>query len=84
MQEYNRTSTLVVQYLINITSSVFKAIFARMLKGKHTKQKYPEELKTFAITLHFYSPKGYEFVRKHFNLCFPSHPTIRNWCGKID
>ena len=26
--------------------------------------KYPEELKAFALTLQFYSAKGYEFVRK--------------------
>ena len=33
---------------------------------------YSPELKSFALTLQFYSAKAYSFVRKTFNLALPS------------
>lgn len=43
--------------------------------GNVNRSKYPPELRSFAITLHFYSPKAYNFVRKKFNLALP-HPSV--------
>ncbi|KAK9702245.1 Transposase protein [Popillia japonica] len=46
-----------------------------MLKNVRTKSistsKYPEELRKFAVTLHFYSAKAYEYVRKTFHFSLP-------------
>ncbi|XP_046399961.1 uncharacterized protein LOC124166475 [Ischnura elegans] len=39
-------------------------------------QKYEAELRAFALTLHFYSPKVYRYVRYHFNTCLPHPRTI--------
>lgn len=43
------------------------SLMLRMLKRKQTgkipRTAYPEELKTFALTLNFYSPKAYSYVR---------------------
>ncbi|KAL3186227.1 hypothetical protein MRX96_027953 [Rhipicephalus microplus] len=46
--------------------------------------KYPPELRTFALTLHFYSPAAYEFVRSKFNDALPSQRTIREWYRSVD
>jgi hypothetical protein len=53
-------------------------------KKKNTRQAYSPELKRFAITLHFLSRKGYEFVRKQFADCLPSISIISKWYSKVD
>lgn len=42
-------------------------------------QKYPEAVRSFAITLHFHSPRAYEYLREKFNKNLPHVSTIRKW-----
>nr|CAI5842946.1 unnamed protein product [Callosobruchus analis] len=58
-------------------------IFERMLKGC-TKQKYNPALRSFALTLSFYSPRAYNFVRKTFNLALPHLHTMSKWYQTIN
>jgi hypothetical protein len=44
---------------------------------------YSTELKSFALTLQFYSAKAYSFDRKTFNLALPSQSQIWQWYSKI-
>ncbi|KAF0039233.1 hypothetical protein F2P81_007468 [Scophthalmus maximus] len=48
------------------------------LKSKK-KTVFSENLKQFATTLHFYSPKAYDYVREKFHLALPHPQTIRKW-----
>ncbi len=48
---------------------------------KSAGSRYSEEIKDFALTLHFYSPRAYRFVRKALHLPHPA--TIRSWCVNI-
>ena len=57
-----------------------KRLFSKK-KGKGC--KYPSELKSFALTLEFYSSKAYEFVRQKLNLALPHQARIRKWYSKI-
>jgi hypothetical protein len=42
-------------------------------------------LRSFALTLHFYSPKGYKYVRKVWgNELLPHPATIRDWYKVVD
>lgn len=41
--------------------------------------RYSEKLKSFAVTLHFYSAKAYDYVRKYLHL--PHADTIRRWAS---
>lgn len=41
--------------------------------------QYPESVRSFAITLNFYSPRAYEYVRQKFDNHLPCQSTIRNW-----
>ena len=43
------------------------------------KEKYSKELKSFALTLQFYSSKTYGYVRKMFNLALPHPSTVGRW-----
>lgn len=58
-------------------------IFERYSHQSST-DKYPPNLRSFACTLHFYSPKAYEYVRQKFQLCLPHVRTIRRWYEAVD
>ena len=44
---------------------------------------YPKEVRSFAVTLHFYSPRAYEYVRSIYKT-LPSQRIIRKWYESID
>jgi hypothetical protein len=58
----------------------------KQIKNKKTKSKapYSPELRKFAVTLHFYSRKAYEYVRKKFGDCLPCNSTISRWYQNVD
>ena len=47
-------------------------------------QVYDPVVRKFALTLHFYSPKAYRFIRKAFNKALPHENTLYRWCCKLD
>jgi len=53
-------------------------------QGNMLPASYSPELRTFALTLHFYSPHAYRYVRKVFNTCLPHPRTIERWYSSID
>lgn len=50
--------------------------------GKSTKQ-YSEYVRIFCLTIHFYSPKAYEYIRSVFDENLPSIRTIRSWYSSV-
>jgi len=46
-------------------------------------RKYSPELRSFALTLHYYSPRAYKFVRSKFDTCLPHTKTICKWYKSI-
>lgn len=50
--------------------------------GKTT--KYDAEIRKFALTLHFYSPKGYNYVRRCWDKLLPHPGTLRKWCCSVN
>ena len=61
----------------NIINGNFANICKEFKKTKNKPQgiRYSEELKSFALTLHFYSAKAYEFLRQFVAL--PHEETLR-------
>lgn len=53
-------------------------------KGCIVRKKYSAELRTFALTLNFYSTKAYNYVRKTFQTCLPSTKTISKWYQTVN
>lgn len=43
------------------------------------KLKYSPAMRKFCLTLNFYSPRSYEYVRKVFNTCLPHPKTLAKW-----
>lgn len=43
--------------------------------------RYSQEMKEFAVSLHFYSAKAYNFVRKSLHLPHPA--TLRSWAADV-
>ncbi|KAL3217407.1 hypothetical protein MRX96_032409 [Rhipicephalus microplus] len=69
----------------HVFSSVFSDDIQQLLcrVGNEQKGKYPPELRAFALTLHFYSPAAYDYVRSKFNEALPSQRTLRGWYKSI-
>lgn len=73
----------------NSFSGMPSALFKRMItnqriKGKVTREKFSPELRSFAMTLHFYSSKAYNYVRDTFEMALPAPGTISSWFSKLD
>lgn len=70
--------------LVHSIESNFGEDFYKLLecqyrnKGKKTGKRYDESTKAFALTLQFYSPKAYKYVRSIFK-SLPHPATIRKW-----
>lgn len=72
---------------LKTTNVTTKELYSRQMKnanGSVTTSKYSPALRSFALTLHYYSSKAYNYVRKVFNLSLPHPVTIRNWYKVID
>ncbi|VEN48280.1 unnamed protein product [Callosobruchus maculatus] len=46
--------------------------------------QYSPELRKFALTLNFFSPKAYNYVRDVFDTCLPHSKTIAKWFQNAD
>lgn len=53
-------------------------------KGFSLPKEYPIEIKQFALTLQFLSPKAYEHVRSSFNTVLPHPKTLSRWYKVVD
>ena len=61
-----------------------RQLLERSLNEKPGKNAtYPDELKSFAITLQFYSTKAHNFVRETFKLALPHPSVIRRWYSSV-
>ena len=85
LKDKNLISTGCEEILRESISGIPLALMKRLVRGKKSFKgdKYPEELRSFATTLQFYSSKEYEFIRKTFNLALPHQAQIRRWYRKV-
>jgi hypothetical protein len=59
-----------------------KNILKRQLTSKNA--KFTPELRAFALTLNFYSPRAYNNVRSTFNNLLPHPVTINKWYSSVN
>lgn len=69
------------QFLQNYSSN--QALFDE-LRSRTKNQVCSDALRSFATTLHFYSPKAYSYVRSVFNKTLPHPRTIIRWYESLD
>ena len=87
LQERNLVSYSCADLLRSTCSTVPLELFNRISKSdgeKPSRSTYHPALKSFALTLQFYSTKTYEYVRKTFNLELPHISTIRKWYSSLN
>ncbi|EZA59658.1 THAP domain-containing protein [Ooceraea biroi] len=69
----------------------FSELNKTLLNGQIRKTKklriprlYAPELRRFALTLHYYSPRAYNYVRKQLNNCLPHAKTLSTWYTSVE
>lgn len=66
-------------------TETFNALYLKNVKHKKKPfAKYPPAARKFAITLHFYSPAAYKYLRKMFNSCLPHPRTLYDWYRSVE
>lgn len=50
-----------------------------LCKGIKSRMPYPPSVRAFCMSLHFISPRAYEYLRKKFGKNIPHVQTIRQW-----
>ena len=78
--EKTQTGSILENKFSGITKELVRSEItnnSRLPRGK----RYSDELIKFALTLHFYSPRAYEFMRSAFSLPAPS--SIANWTSSV-
>ena len=72
--------------LLHSASTGVKELFKRNLNKdskKRVARKYNPDIRAFAMTLHFYSPQAYSYVRKSFSACLPHPRTLSKWYQSV-
>lgn len=70
--------------LKNAAGDIFSSMIKKRGKGKQGIIKYTPAVKKFALTLNYYSPSGYKYVRRQFESCLPHPSTLAKWYQVID
>lgn len=65
-------------------NDLIKRFFRKCNKGLKVKKTFSPLERSFAITLHFFSPKAYNFVRNTFYNALPHPKTLFKWYSAID
>lgn len=63
---------------------LFKRMVRHKKKQKNPRLSFSPSLRKFALTLNFYSPTGYKYVRKIFEDALPHPRTLGKWHEKTD
>jgi hypothetical protein len=88
LKEKNLVSEYVSDILKEVSSKVPAEIVKRLIKNRNSQkishEAFSTEMKSFAVTLQFYSCKAYNFVRDTFGLSLPHENTVRRWFSSVD
>jgi uncharacterized protein YoxC len=85
VQHLKKKNLITEQAGANIMTSMpdaIQEIIQRNLQNRRL--KYSAELRSFAITLQFYSAKAYNYIRKKFNNLLPCPSVIRKWFSVVN
>ena len=77
----NPKESEALQSTLNNTQLKFLYNFKDNIKSTPSARRYSDEIKEFALTLYFYSPRAYKYVRSLIPLPNPS--LIRKWCSSF-
>jgi len=94
LQKQLLISTNAAQHLSDEFSGPVLSLLTRTAKNRRsadkddkikiTREKYAPELRSFALTLQFYSTKAYNYVRETFDFALPHVSTVRSWYAEVN
>ena len=87
LRDSNLISSSCAEALDRTIDGIPQELVSRLLnkqKGQPSNAKYSEELKAFAVTLHFYSHKAYTYARKSLCLALPHPNYLRRLYSSLD
>ena len=87
LRKSNRISDTGIEVLEKSFAGVPLEVMKRLLQSKKSsqcKESYHPILRSFALTLQFYSTKANNYVRKTFGLGLPHITTIRQWYSRLN
>ena len=67
----------------DISNDLITRMMKDRSKGHLIRNKYSTLLRKFALTLNFYSPKAYRYVRQVFNLALPHPSVLQTWYRSV-
>lgn len=79
----NKNNLDVLEQLCNFNKDLLKRMSLKC-ENKTVNKVYSPELRSFALTLHYYSPKAYNYVREKFECALPHPKTLYKWYTSID
>ena len=77
-------SEMIEKSFSGVPLEVMKRVLCNDGAKNPSHAEYHPVLKSFALTLQFYSSKAYDYVRENFNLALPSPCTLRRWYGNVN
>jgi len=76
---------LVLHFLnILVRTKILLLIGQRTNLGKQIPNKYSPANLQFALSLHFFSVKAYQYVRQQFNTILPHPRTLSKWYSHLN
>lgn len=76
-------NTYALMHEFGENEQLINRLFKKTTKSS-THKKYEEEIRKFAITLHFFSGKAYNYVRRKFYNALPHPKTLDKWYSTIN
>lgn len=78
---------MLERFSSNISIASFEVLKRQLAKSNPkipVPKVYSPELRTFALSLHYYSPAAYNYVRESFDTCLPHPKTLTSWYKHVD
>lgn len=86
MQDLKSKELITHEFAATVNASTRTVInrFIMSISERKVSRLCPPEIREFALTLNFHSPKAYSYVRSKLNNILPHPQTISKWYEKID
>lgn len=80
-----KEKNLATEHTLSVMQDNFSDVMLDIISRAAGEQKgeYSDILKKFAITMHFYSPAAYEYLRQNLNNSLPHVNTLRTWYNTV-
>jgi hypothetical protein len=73
-----------ILYLLYFLENLLNRINTGYRYNTVNKKQYPVDMRRFAVSLYYYSPRAYRYIRERFKNALPAESSLRRWNSKLD